>query len=106
MNSSVEGFTVELNVDTEATESVIEVTGNVALHAEENDTCVVLNVEFAADVKILRYTRNEVLDKLARNFGIAASMFGYFSEQAQGFERDIEAVKNGGDLYPHAWMFE
>lgn len=93
------------DVKIDLVEDVLEVTGDASYSIEAGDAAVVISAAFAVDIKVMSFTREEVLTLLYRNMGLAASLTGPNSDAVAEFEADIEDVKNGGLLAPHAWMF-
>ena len=87
-------------------EDGVEIVGDASYSVETGDAAVVISAVFAAGIKALSFTREEVLTKLYRNMAIAANIAGPNSDAVADFEADIEDVKSGGLLAPHAWMFE
>lgn len=99
-----ESLNTELKID--LVENGANIVGDVSYGVEAGDACVVIKADFVVDVKVMPFTRDEVLAKLYRNMALAASIFGPKSESVGEFEADISDVKAGGELVPHAWMFE
>lgn len=100
----VESLNTELKID--HVENGADIVGDAAHGVEAGDACVVVKVVFAAEVRFLSFTREDVLAKLYKNMALAASIVGPNSDAVEQFEADISDVKAGGELAPYAWMFE
>lgn len=99
-----ESLNAELKID--LVENGADIVGDVSYGVEAGDACVVVKAVFAAEVRVLSFTREDALAKLYKNMALAASIVGPNSEAVEEFEADIADVKAGGELAPHAWMFE
>lgn len=104
VTESVENIKAEIEID--LLEDGLDVKGTASYSAESGDACVVIKADFVVAVKVMSFTRDEVLAKLYQNMALAARIVGPNSDAVAEFEADIEDVKNWGDLHPHAWMFE
>ena len=99
-----ESLNAELKID--LVENGADIVGDVSYGVEAGDACVVIKAVFTAEVRVLSFTREDVLAKLYKNMALAASIVGPNSNVVEQFEVDISDVKAGGELAPHAWMFE
>lgn len=104
VTESVENIKADVEID--LLEDGLDVKGTVSYSAESGDACVVIKADFVVDVKVMSFTREDVLAKLYKNMALAASIVGPNSNVVEQFEVDISDVKAGGELVPHAWMFE
>ena len=97
-------YEVEIDVDADA--GTVKLVGEISNAVSEGDKYSAVKITFAADVKLVEYTRTDVLAALYKNVSITARVYGPTSDEVEDLEDDIADVKNGGDLAPYAWMFE
>lgn len=102
MNSLKDDLKIEINLG----EDVIAVTGEFNSVIEDADSYSALNVTFAADVRCVSFTRQDVLNFLYNNVALVAATYGPYSQDVADLEDDIAAVKVGAALADYAWMFE
>ena len=96
----------EIEVDVDADAGVVKLVGEISNAVSEGDTYSAVTITFAADVKLVEFSRTDVLTALYKNVGITARVYGPLSKEVDGLEDDIAAVKAGADLGDFAWMFE
>ena len=96
----------EIEVDVDADAGTVKLTGEVSNSVTEGDKYSAVTITFAADVKLVTFSRTDVLTALYKNVGIVARVYGPLSDDVEALEDDIAAVKAGADLAAFAWMFE
>lgn len=97
-------YEVEIDVDADA--GVVKLVGEISNAVSEGDVYTAVKITFAADVKLVMFSRTDVLTALYKNVGITARVYGPLSQEVDDLEDDIAAVKAGADLGDFAWMFE
>lgn len=66
---------------------------------------VFVRVVIDASVKVLSFSREEVIIRLMDMMAAAAKMYGPYSQEVEMLEDDFEDAKDGGDLSQFTWLF-
>lgn len=58
-----------------------------------------------ASIKILSFSREEVVIRLMDMMATAARMYGPYSQEVEALEDDLDDAKAGYDLSAYTWLF-
>ena len=66
---------------------------------------VFVRIVVDASVKVLSFSREEVITRLMTLMATAAKMYGPYSQEVEALEDDLEEAKAGYDLSAYTWLF-
>ena len=101
MNISTENFEVEADINLDTKNA--EINAYVVIAEENEDKCAALVAFIAADVKLIVFTRKELLQKMYEVLAKAAKID---VDGVIEIEQDIDDVRNGAAMADFAWYFE
>lgn len=101
MNISTESFDVQADINLEA--KTAEIDAYVVIAEENEEKCAALVAFVAADVKLIVFTRKELLQKMYEVLAKAATVD---VDGVLEIEQDIDDVRNGAAMADFAWYFE
>lgn len=101
MNISTDSFEFDVDVDLEKMSA--KVNGHVVMAEETEEKCAALVAYIAADVKLIVFTRNELLQKM---YDVLAKAAKIDVDGVIEIEQDIDDVRNGAAMADFAWYFE
>lgn len=101
MNISTDSFEFDVDVDLEKMSA--KVNGHVVMAEETEEKCAALVAYIVADVKLIVFTRKELLKKMYEVLAKAATID---VDGVIEIEQDIEDVRSGAAMADFAWYFE